>query len=223
MKDKECPKCNGKGIIPYNDNYIYCIACQGIGRIPIENINQETIKAQQEYKQVLSKYDNVEREGLLETPKRHVKALDEILGGYKDDPKQHLKIFKECGDYSDIVLIKNVEFSSVCEHHVLPFIGKAHLAYIPNKQILGASKLVRIFECFSKRLQIQERLCSDFTEFLMKNIDPIGVACVIEASHQCMTIRGIRKSGVSMVTSSVKGAFYTNIATRQELMQLISM
>ena len=160
------------------------------------------------------------REGLLDTPKRVVKAYDFLFSGYKQDPKDLIKVFSET-EYSEMVLLKNIEVYSMCEHHMLPFIGKAHVAYIPNKRVIGISKLARIVDLYAKRLQIQERLCDQITECLMTELAPLGAACIIEAQHLCMQMRGVEKQNSVMVTSSLKGVFIESQMVRHEFMELI--
>jgi GTP cyclohydrolase I len=164
--------------------------------------------------------EDSEREGLRETPGRVVRSWDTLYGGYKVDPKTALKIFGE--DSSDeIVLLKDIEFYSTCEHHMLPFFGKAHIAYIPQGKVVGISKLARILEVFSRRLQIQERLCQQITKLLDEELAPLGSACILEAQHFCMTARGVQKQNSIMVTSSLTGVFKNKDASRAELFQMI--
>lgn len=160
------------------------------------------------------------REGLQDTPKRVVKSWKEIYSGYEKDPKDILTVFDTDG-YDQIVLLKNIEFYSMCEHHMLPFIGKAHVAYIPGKKIVGISKLARLVDIYARRLQIQERIGQQVTTALMELLEPKGAACVIEAQHLCMLMRGVQKQNSIMVTSSLKGVFLESQSTREELMQLI--
>ncbi|MDD5053496.1 MAG: GTP cyclohydrolase I FolE [Sulfuricurvum sp.] len=160
------------------------------------------------------------REGLQETPKRVAKSLEFMFSGYKQDPTNLIKVF-DSNNYDEIVLLKDIEVYSHCEHHILPFFGKAHVAYIPDGKVLGVSKLARIVDMYSKRLQIQERLCQQVTECLETYLHPKGAACIIEASHLCMRMRGVQKQHSSMITSSLTGAFLDNMTSRQELMGLI--
>ena len=140
----------------------------------------------------------------------------ELLGGMQEDPKRHLdSVFTE--NYDEIVLLRDIPFYSICEHHLMPFIGIAHVAYLPKGKVLGVSKLARIVDCFARRLQVQERLTDQIADFLMNNLKPYGVAVVLEASHSCMTIRGIKKPGSVMVTSAIRGIFRTNHAARDEV------
>jgi len=165
------------------------------------------------------------REGLMETPKRVAKMYGELLVGYDQDPKDIMTIFDSDG-YDQMVILKNIEMYSLCEHHLLPFYGKAHVAYIPNDKIIGISKLARLVDIFSKRLQIQERIGQQVTQAIVDYLDPRGAACIIHADHLCMRMRGVGKQNSIMVTSSLKGVFLekTNfgLAARQELMQLIN-
>jgi GTP cyclohydrolase I len=164
--------------------------------------------------------EDVEREGLRATPRRVAAMYQELLAGMTEDPKEHLKsIFNE--NYDEIVLLRDIPFYSICEHHLMPFIGSAHVAYLPAGVVLGVSKLARIVDCFARRLQVQERLTDQIADFLMQNLKPQGVAVVIEASHSCMTIRGIKKPGSVMVTSSVRGTFRKDPRSRNEVMSLI--
>jgi GTP cyclohydrolase I len=164
------------------------------------------------------------REGLAETPKRVVRAWEEIYAGYNKDPKEIVKTFATDG-YDQLVLIKDIEVYSMCEHHMLPFIGKAHVAYIPNGSLIGSSKLARLVEIYARRLQIQERLAHQVTEALVEMIKPVGAACIIEAEHLCMRMRGISKQNSIMITSSLVGRFLEDTdmgrAARAELMGLI--
>jgi GTP cyclohydrolase IA len=164
--------------------------------------------------------ENPIREGLLETPKRVVKSWDTLYAGYSQKPEDFIKTFDSDG-YDEIVLLKDIEIYSMCEHHMLPFIGKAHVAYIPDKKVLGISKLARIVETYARRLQIQERLANQVTDCLMQYLQPKAAACIIEAQHLCMLMRGVQKQNSIMVTSSLKGVFLTNQSAREELMRLI--
>ena len=160
------------------------------------------------------------REGLLETPKRVVKSWKKLYGGYSQNPADIIKTFDADGA-DQIVLLKNIEFFSMCEHHMLPFFGKSHIAYIPNERVIGISKLARLLEIFTRRLQIQERIGEQVTKALMEYLQPKAAACILEAQHHCMTSRGIEKQHSIMVTSSLKGAFIEKQEARLELMRLI--
>jgi GTP cyclohydrolase I len=164
--------------------------------------------------------EDVDREGLKQTPKRVAAMYAELLAGSGEDPADHIKsIFKEKCD--EIVLLRDIPFYSICEHHMAPFIGKAHVAYLPADFVLGVSKLARIVDCFAHRLQVQERLTAQIADFLNENLKPKGVAVVLEASHSCMTIRGIKKPGSVMVTSALRGLFKKDPRSRAEVLSLM--
>jgi GTP cyclohydrolase I len=164
--------------------------------------------------------EDVKREGLKGTPARVANMYAELLAGMHEDPKQHLRsVFTE--DYDEIVLLRDIPFYSICEHHLMPFIGSAHVAYLPSGGILGVSKLARIVDCFARRLQTQERLTGQIADFIMNNLKPRGAAVVLEASHSCMTIRGIKKPGSVMVTSAIRGIFKRDPKSRSEIMSLM--
>jgi GTP cyclohydrolase I len=164
--------------------------------------------------------EDLERDGLKDTPARVARMYGELLAGMREDPGIHLeKVFNE--NYDEIVLLRDIPFYSVCEHHLMPFIGSAHVAYLPSGMILGVSKLARIVDCFARRLQTQERLTMQIADCLMSNLKPMGVAVVLEAAHSCMTIRGIKKPGSMMVTSAVRGRFRKDPRSRNEIMSLM--
>jgi GTP cyclohydrolase I len=164
--------------------------------------------------------EDPDREGLLETPARVARMYAEMFAGLHLDPREHLqKFFTE--EYDEVVLVKDISFCSMCEHHLLPFIGHAHLAYVPNGKVIGLSKLARVVEVVARRPQVQERMTQEIAHLLETDLGAKGVAVVIEASHSCMTIRGIKKPGSLCVTSSMKGLFRSNLSTRAEVMQLI--
>lgn len=166
--------------------------------------------------------DTPEREGLLDTPKRVVKAYEEMFRGYLEDPSEVLqRTFEETDDYSDMVLLRNIRLESVCEHHMLPIIGKAHIAYVPDGRVVGISKLARTMETFAKRLQIQEKLTSEIANAINVSLKPKGVAVVIDAVHECMTTRGVHKSGVGMVTKILLGCFKDDTQLRNDFMSSI--
>lgn len=181
------------------------------GEIDIEN----TIVRQLQYIG-----ENPNRDGLLNTPKRIVSSWKELFSGYKQEPKEIFTTF-EAGTYNQIVLLKDIEVFSMCEHHILPFYGKAHIGYIPKNKVIGISKLARLVDIYARRLQIQERIGEQVTEALMAHLEPIGAACVIEAVHLCMRMRGCSKQHSTMVTSSLRGEFLKEPSARAELMQLI--
>jgi GTP cyclohydrolase I len=168
--------------------------------------------------------DNPEREGLVETPKRVVKAYEEFFAGYDDDPEEILrKTFEEVEGYDEMVLVKNIRLESHCEHHIVPILGKAHIAYIPNNRVVGISKLARIVDAFGKRLQTQETMTAQIANTIEKVLEPKGVAVVVDAAHQCMTTRGIHKPESSTVTSCMRGIFKENPRTRNEFLTFIKL
>jgi GTP cyclohydrolase I len=162
------------------------------------------------------------REGLVDTPSRVVRAYEEFFAGYNEDAEEILRrTFEETDGYDEMVVLRDIRLESHCEHHMVPIIGKAHVAYLPAKRVVGISKLARIVDIYSHRLQIQEKLTAQIANSIQDVLNPRGVAVVIEAAHQCMTTRGVRKPGVTMVTSRMLGAFRDNPATRREFMALI--
>jgi len=164
--------------------------------------------------------EDPDREGLLETPARVARMYRELLGGLHEDPRVHLKkFFTE--KYDEVVVVRDISFNSLCEHHMLPFMGKAHVGYLPNGKVIGLSKLARLVEVISKRPQVQERMTETIADLLEEELDVRGVAVVIEASHSCMTMRGIRKPGSLCVTSAMRGKFRENATTRAEVMHLM--
>lgn len=160
------------------------------------------------------------REGLVDTPKRIIRSWGELFSGYAKDPRDLVTDFDSDG-YDQMVVLKDIELYSMCEHHMLPFTGKAHVAYIPDKRVVGISKLARLVDIFARRMQIQERIGEQVTEFLMDFVGAKGAACIIEASHLCMRMRGCSKQGSTMVTSSLKGDFMNSQETRMELLHFI--
>lgn len=164
--------------------------------------------------------EDPDREGLRETPARVARMYAELFRGLRADPRRHLKkVFAE--KYDEVVLVKDISFESMCEHHLLPFMGKAHIAYLPDGKVVGLSKLARVVEDISRRPQVQERMTEDIADLLMEELNAKGVTVIIEAIHTCMTVRGIRKPGSLCVTSAVRGIFRTNASTRAEVMTLI--
>ena len=167
--------------------------------------------------------DDPDREGLIETPKRVVKAYEEFFEGYNMDPEEVLtKTFEEVQGYDDAVIVRNIRVESHCEHHIVPILGVAHVGYIPNNRVVGISKLARVIEIFGKRLQTQETMTAQIADTIQKVLQPKGVAVVVDASHQCMTTRGIHKTESSTITSRMLGAFRDNPETRSEFMNLIN-
>lgn len=190
----------------------------------IDDDKSETI--QQNVRSILACIgEDPTREGLLETPKRVAKSYGQLFSGYAVDTDEKLvellKVFTD-GACDEMVILRDIEFSSFCEHHMLPFIGKAHVAYIPNGKVVGVSKLARLVDVYAKRLQIQERLTTQVTSALDRILAPKGAACVIEAHHQCMSCRGVGKQHSIMVTSSLTGAFKQEPETRAEFMSLVA-
>jgi GTP cyclohydrolase I len=164
--------------------------------------------------------EDPDREGLRETPARVARMYAELFAGLHDDPRRHLKkFFTE--KYDEIVLVKDISFNSVCEHHLLPFMGHAHIGYLPNGRVLGLSKLARVVEAVARRPQVQERMTETIADLLVDELNAKGVAVVIEATHTCMTIRGIRKPGSICVTSAMRGIFRSHLSSRSEVMTLI--
>jgi GTP cyclohydrolase I len=166
--------------------------------------------------------DDPEREGLLDTPARVGRAWREYCSGYSDDPAVHLsRVFEEVGGYDEVVLLKDIPFQSHCEHHMAPIIGKAAIAYLPQNHVVGISKLARVLHGFARRLQVQERLTAEVANCIWDNLKPRGVAVVIEASHSCMTARGVRTPGVGMITSRMMGVFLEDSRSREEVLKLM--
>tara|TARA_B100000767_G_scaffold275784_2_gene315578 strand:+ start:7843 stop:8439 length:597 start_codon:yes stop_codon:yes gene_type:complete len=190
-----------------------------------ENFNIENTSLTTELKTNFSEIisllgENIEREGLVKTPERVSKAMKFLTSGYEMDPKQILEsaMFKE--DYNEMVIVKDIEFYSLCEHHMLPFFGKAHIAYIPNNHIVGLSKIPRVIDVFARRLQVQERMTEQVLDCIYETLNPQGVAVVIEASHLCMMMRGVQKQNSTTTTSGFRGAF-RETDTRNEFLKLI--
>lgn len=167
--------------------------------------------------------DDPAREGLLDTPRRVVSAFEQYFSGYDIDPAEFLsRTFEEVDGYDEMVVLRDIRLESHCEHHLAPFIGRAHVAYLPNRRVVGISKLARLVDAYSKRLQIQEKLTAQIANTLEEILQPKGVAVVIEAQHQCMTMRGVHKPGVTMQTSRMLGLFRQDPRTRQEFFSLIN-
>ncbi len=168
--------------------------------------------------------DNPDREGLLDTPNRVVRAYEEFFAGYTADPKAILaRTFEEVNNYDEMIVLNDIRFESYCEHHMVPIIGKAHVGYLPDRRVVGISKLARLVEAYAKRLQIQEKMTVQIADALQEVLQPKGVAVVVQAVHQCMTTRGVHKTGVTMVTSRMLGAFRESSDTRREFFGIIGM
>ncbi|MGA3067807.1 MAG: GTP cyclohydrolase I FolE [Tepidisphaeraceae bacterium] len=166
--------------------------------------------------------ENPDREGLKKTPSRVARSYAELMSGLNEDPRRHLKtVFHE--RYDEVVILRNIEFNSLCEHHLLPFTGRVHVAYLPGGKVVGLSKLARLVEGYARRPQVQERLTTQIADALWEELAPQGAACVIEAVHTCMTIRGVRRPGSTMVTSALRGIFKDNPASRSEILGLIAV
>lgn len=167
--------------------------------------------------------DDPSREGLVDTPSRVVRAYKEHFAGYRDDPVEYLqRTFEEVEGYDEMVVLRDIRVESHCEHHMLPIVGKAHVAYLPDRRVVGISKLARVVDAYAKRMQIQEKLTAQIASTIAEILQPKGVAVVIDAAHECMTLRGVHKPGVTMVTSHMLGRFRTDPKTRREFMAIIS-
>lgn len=183
---------------------------------------EKTAKLAEHYKAILELLgEDVNREGLIKTPVRVAKAMQFLTKGYKDDPEEILKSAMFNEPYHQMVVVKDIEIYSMCEHHMLPFIGKAHIGYIPRNYITGLSKIPRIVEAYARRLQVQERLTTQIKECIQNTLNPLGVAVVIEAQHMCMQMRGVQKQHSFTTTSDFTGAFANNLATREEFFNII--
>lgn len=166
--------------------------------------------------------DDPDREGLIDTPARVARAYEDWFSGYTQDPEEYLlRTFEEVEGYDDMIVLKDIRFESHCEHHLAPIIGKAHVGYLPSNKVVGISKLARVVETYARRLQVQEKMNAQIAHCIQKVLDPKGVAVVIEATHQCMTTRGVHKTGVTMVTSAMHGEFRKNPLTRREFLSVI--
>ncbi len=167
--------------------------------------------------------DDPDREGLRDTPQRVARAYQDWFSGYGDDPEEFLlRTFEEVEGYDDMIVLRDIRFESHCEHHLAPIIGRAHVGYLPIRKVVGISKLARVVEAYTRRLQVQEKMNAQIANCIQKVLEPKGVAVVIEAAHQCMTTRGVHKQGVTMVTSSMLGEFRENPSTRREFLSVIA-
>jgi len=193
------------------------MAAGGAGNRPARRVAEEAVRT-------LIRWagDDPDREGLIGTPDRVVRAYEEFFAGYNDDPQEILlRTFEEIEGYDEMVVLRDIRVESHCEHHMVPIIGRAHVAYLPDKRVVGISKLARVVETYARRLQIQEKLTAQIANTIEQVLRPRGVAVVIEAAHQCMTTRGVHKSGVTMVTSRMLGAFRDGSETRREFLSMI--
>ena len=203
-----------------NEDLSEISADEGGGAVD-DNVSRDEVEAAVR-KLILWAGDNPDREGLLDTPKRVVKAFEEFFSGYAIDPTEYLeRTFEETNGYDEMIVLRDISFISHCEHHILPVVGKAHVAYLPESRVVGISKLARVVEAFAKRLQIQERMTAQIANAIQDALQPRGIAVVIEAEHQCMTTRGVMKPGVSMATSRMLGAFRDDAKTRLEFESII--
>src|SRR5579875_2222764 len=167
--------------------------------------------------------DDPRREGLLDTPARVVRSYEEFFAGYAQNPHDILaRTFAEVQGYDEMIVLKDIRFESYCEHHMVPIIGRAHVAYLPNKRVVGISKLARLVDAFAKRLQIQEKMTAQIADTLNEVLQPLGVGVILEAAHQCMSTRGVHKAGVAMVTSRMLGTFRTDASTRREFLSIVN-
>jgi GTP cyclohydrolase IA len=168
--------------------------------------------------------ENPEREGLLDTPKRVVKAYEDWFSGYAMDPDDYLaRTFEEVCGYDEMIVLRDIQFESHCEHHMAPIIGRAHVGYLPNGKVVGISKLARVVEAYARRFQVQEKMTAQIAGCIQRALGPMGVGVVVEAAHECMTTRGVHKRGVSMVTSTMLGTFREDARTRSEFLQFIAV
>jgi GTP cyclohydrolase I len=191
------------------------------GLFPDKGVDQETVE--QAVQAILKAVgEDPNREGLQRTPERVARMYDELLDGYRTDPFELLNDALFEVEYSDMVLVRDIEFYSLCEHHLLPFIGRAHIAYIPRRRVVGLSKIPRIVDMFARRLQLQERMTRQIADFIDALLQPLGVAVVLEGLHLCVTMRGVKKHDARMTTSTMLGIFRSNLATREEFLNNIS-
>ena len=201
----------------YSNNIVDALAEREAQKIPVPDEVQEAVRTLLRWAG-----DDPEREGLIDTPKRVARAWKEYCEGYAENPAMHLaRTFEEVGGYDELVLLKDIPFHSHCEHHMAPIIGKASIAYMPTDKVVGISKLARVLHGFARRLQVQERLTAEVAECIWDNLKPHGVAVVIEASHSCMTARGVRTPGVGMITSRLRGCFLDAARSRKEVLSLM--
>ncbi|MEP2988828.1 MAG: GTP cyclohydrolase I FolE [Parasphingorhabdus sp.] len=204
-------------VADYSDSIVDALAEREAQKIEVPDEVQDAVRTLLRWTG-----DDPEREGLVDTPKRVARAWKEYCEGYGENPAMHLaRTFEEVGGYDELVLLKDIPFHSHCEHHMAPIIGKASIAYMPTDKVVGISKLARVLHGFSRRLQVQERLTAEVAQCIWDNLKPHGVAVVIEASHSCMTARGVRTPGVGMTTSRLLGCFLDDPKSRKEVMSLM--
>jgi GTP cyclohydrolase I len=201
----------------YSNSIVDALAEREAQKLPVPDEVQEAVRTLLRWAG-----DDPKREGLVDTPKRVARAWKEYCEGYGENPAMHLaRTFEEVGGYDELVLLKDIPFHSHCEHHMAPIIGKASIAYMPTDKVVGISKLARVLHGYARRLQVQERLTAEVAECIWDNLKPHGVAVVIEASHSCMTARGVRTPGVGMITSRLFGCFLEDARSRKEVMSLM--
>lgn len=189
---------------------------------PVPFDNEKTAKIAEHYRQIIQLLgEDVDREGLLKTPERVSRAMQFLMQGYEQNPEEIIRSAMFTENYRQMVIVKDIDFYSMCEHHILPFFGKAHVAYIPNKQITGLSKIARIVEIYARRMQVQERMTTQIKECIQKTLNPMGVMVIIEAQHLCMQMRGVQKQHSITTTSDFTGVF-EQAKTREEFMNLIN-
>ena len=194
---------------------------RGMERLKIEEPGVDLPRIERAVREILIAIgEDPDREGLRKTPNRVARSYAELMAGLRIDPRVYLRtVFKN--GYNQVVLLRNIPFHSMCEHHLLPFTGHAHVAYLPDGKVLGLSKIARLVDTFARRLQIQERLTDQIADALMDGLQPLGAVCVVDATHNCMTTRGVKKEGSTMVTSAIRGIFQTDAASRGEALALI--
>lgn len=198
-----------------------------MAHVPVQVPPEEPAPSQEEAEEAVRTLirwagDDPGREGLLDTPRRVVRAYREFFAGYQEDPKAVLlRTFEEVEGYDEMIVLRDIRFESHCEHHLLPIIGRAHVAYLPNRRVVGISKLARLVDIYAKRMQIQEKMTAQIADTLEEVLQPLGVGVIIDAAHQCMSTRGVHKPGVSMVTSRMLGAFRDDASTRREFLSIV--
>lgn len=201
----------------YSDTFDEALAAREAAKLPVPDDVQDAVRTLLRWAG-----ENPDREGLLDTPKRVARAWKEYCEGYDENPAIHLaRTFEEVGGYDELVLLKDIPFHSHCEHHMAPIIGKASIAYMPTDRVVGISKLARVLHGYARRLQVQERLTAEVAQCIWDNLKPHGVAVIIEASHSCMTARGVRTPGVGMTTSRLLGCFLDDPLSRKEVLSLM--
>ena len=201
----------------YSDTFDEALAAREAAKLPVPDDVQDAVRTLLRWAG-----ENPDREGLLDTPKRVARAWKEYCEGYDENPAIHLaRTFEEVGGYDELVLLKDIPFQSHCEHHMAPIIGKASIAYMPTDRVVGISKLARVLHGYARRLQVQERLTAEVAQCIWDNLKPHGVAVIIEASHSCMTARGVRTPGVGMTTSRLLGCFLDDPLSRKEVLSLM--